>query len=294
MFRPRFAGIPALARASRTGTRDANLRGGDSLEVSVDRMPFGNLEVQKGICMASIFTLQRSAIATVRSSASGISPNTCAISSAVLKKNWSVANFMRCVSLMVLPVWMQSNTSCACASECFRIVAIVCRDERNAGFARERHNLRVDALLDVQALVLNFQKEVSLPENVAQAVGGLAGLIRLFFHQTFSHGAAQTRRQRDQAVAVFRQQVVIDSGLVVKTLEVAGGDELDQIPVAFRIFAQQYEVIVAALPRFRCRSMAWPLPVSRCGVSPRSCRLPLATYTSQPMIGLTPRVLAAW
>ncbi len=110
----------------------------------------------------------------------------------------------------------------------------------------------IDALLDVQALILNFEEEVSFSENVAQAVGGFAGLIRPLFHQIFGDGSAQTRRQSNQPAAVFRQQVVIDSGFVIKTFQVSGGDELDQIAIAFGIFAEQDKVIVAALPGF-CR-----------------------------------------
>ena len=176
-----------------------------------------------------------------------------------------------------------------------QIVAVVRGDERNAGFARETHNLRVDALFDFQALVLNFQEEVSLPENIPQAVGGFARLVRPFFHEIFGDRAAQAGRQCDQTAAVFRQQVVIDSGLVIETFEVSRGDELDQIAVALRIFAEQNEVIV-------CRAAPVPPPRDWRGhwrhraaaFRPRSCRLPFATYTSQPMIGFTPRVLAAW
>ncbi len=131
-----------------------------------------------------------------------------------------------------------------------QIVAIVCGHQRNAGFPREADNLRIDALFDVQALVLNFEKEISLAENVAQAVGGLARLIRPLFHQIFGDCAAQARRQSNQAAAVLGQQVVIDSGLVVKTFQVSRGDELDQIAIPFRIFAEQNEVVGAALPGF--------------------------------------------
>ncbi len=76
-----------------------------------------------------------------------------------------------------------------------QIMAIVGSDKRNAGLARETHNFRVDAFLDFQALVLNFQEEVPFSENVAQAVSRFSGLIRAFFHQVLGDGAAQARRQ---------------------------------------------------------------------------------------------------
>ena len=123
--------------------------------------------------------------------------------------------------------------------------------------SRERlDDLRIDALFDFQALILNFEEEVPFPENIAQPVGGFAGLIRPLFHQFFGDRAAQTRRQRDQPAAVFRQQVVINSGLVVKAFEESGGNKLDQIAIAFGIFAEQDEVVGAALAGLR-----------RCGIA---------------------------
>ncbi len=59
------------------------------------------------------------------------------------------------------------------------------------------------------------------------------------------HFPAQAGGKRDQALAVFCEQFVIDARLVVKAVEVAGGNELDQILVAFFVFAKQDEMIRA-------------------------------------------------
>ncbi len=42
-----------------------------------------------------------------------------------------------------------------------------------------------------------------------------------------------------------REQVLIDARLVVEAVEVAGGDQLDEVAVAFLVFAQQHQVVVA-------------------------------------------------
>ena len=81
------------------------------------------------------------------------------------------------------------------------------------------------------------------------------------------------RRQADSAIRPFgvaRQQVLIDARLVVEAFEVAGGDQLDEVAIAFLVFAQQHQVVVAV--RYRCLTV-WPC---------------CATYTSQPITGWTP------
>ena len=42
-----------------------------------------------------------------------------------------------------------------------------------------------------------------------------------------------------------REQVLIDAGLVVEAFEVGGGDQVDEVAVAFLVFAEQDQVVVA-------------------------------------------------
>jgi hypothetical protein len=131
------------------------------------------------------------------------------------------------------------------------VVAIVRGDQGDAGLARQTDDFGVDALFDFEPLVLNFEEEIVLSENVAQAVRCFASLVRFLVNQIFGDCAAQARRQCDQASAVFRQQVVVDPRLVIETFEESGGDELDQVAVAFAVFAKKNQMIIAALARFR-------------------------------------------
>ena len=41
------------------------------------------------------------------------------------------------------------------------------------------------------------------------------------------------------------QQVLVDAGFVVEAVEVAGGDEVDEVAVAVLVFAEQNEVVIA-------------------------------------------------
>ncbi len=127
-----------------------------------------------------------------------------------------------------------------------QIVAIVRSDQGDAGFFRQADQVFVHALLDFQALVLNFKEEVALAEYVPQAIGILAGEIELFIHHGFSDRAAQAGGKGYQSFAVLGEQVQIDAWLVIKTFQKSGGDQLDQVVIALEIFAEQNQVVAAA------------------------------------------------
>ena len=97
---------------------------------------------------------------------------------------------------------------------------------------------------------MNFEKEIRFAENVAHPVSILAGLIIFLLHHRFGDSAPQTCRQSDQALAVFREQFVIDAGFVVKTFKETGGNKLDQIVVALKRLAEEHQMIRTTHPRF--------------------------------------------
>jgi len=44
---------------------------------------------------------------------------------------------------------------------------------------------------------------------------------------------------------VLGEEVFIDAGLVIEAFEVGGGDQVDEVAVAFLVFAEQDEVVIA-------------------------------------------------
>ena len=44
---------------------------------------------------------------------------------------------------------------------------------------------------------------------------------------------------------MLREQVLVDAGLVVETFEIACGDEVDEVAIAFLVLAEQDQVVVA-------------------------------------------------
>ncbi len=42
-----------------------------------------------------------------------------------------------------------------------------------------------------------------------------------------------------------REQVLVDARLVVEAVEITRGNQVDEVPIAFLVFAEQDEVVVA-------------------------------------------------
>jgi hypothetical protein len=75
-------------------------------------------------------------------------------------------------------------------------------------------------------------------------------LLIFLFDDGFGDRAAQAGGERDETLAVLGEQVVVDARFVVEAFEEAGGDQLDQIVVALKRFAEQNEMIGAARTTF--------------------------------------------
>ena len=125
------------------------------------------------------------------------------------------------------------------------IVRIVGGHQRNSGVARQAMHLRHHLSIRIQAVILQFQEEILLAEEVAVFVGQALGFVVAIGQQGFVDIAAQACRERDQAFRMARQQVFIDARLVIETVQVTGGDQLDQVAVAGLVLAQQHQVVVA-------------------------------------------------
>src|SRR5207244_13125522 len=108
-----------------------------------------------------------------------------------------------------------------------KIMTIVWDDELNSGLFRKSDQFAIDIFFDRYPLILNFQEEIPFAENIAQAVGIFTRPIVLLVHDRFGHWPAKTGGERNQALAVFGKQLVVNAGAVVAALKKAGGDSLD-------------------------------------------------------------------
>ncbi len=130
-----------------------------------------------------------------------------------------------------------------------QIVRIVGRDQRDAGFDREAVDLRREALVLLEPVILNFEEEVLLAEHLAIGISEAAGVVVFVVEDGFVEVAAQAGREADQAFGMRGQQILVDARLGVEAFEEAGRNQVDQVAIAVLVFAEQHQVVVAVRGR---------------------------------------------
>ena len=86
---------------------------------------------------------------------------------------------------------------------------------------REAVDLRREPLVLLEAVILNFEEEIVLAEDVAIGVGEAARVVVLVGEDGFVEVAAQAGREADEAFRVGGEQIFIDARLVVEAFEIA-------------------------------------------------------------------------
>src|ERR1700693_6255233 len=102
-----------------------------------------------------------------------------------------------------------------------------------------------DAMLHLQALILNFKIEIFLAEEVAIRCSGLASRLVLVFHQVLCNFTLQTTGKADQALGVRGKKFLADSRFVVKAAKRSFGGNLYQVAVAHFVFSQNQEMVIS-------------------------------------------------
>jgi hypothetical protein len=126
-----------------------------------------------------------------------------------------------------------------------QVVHVAGGDEREPGLAGEIDELRVDALLDVEARVLQLDVGRIAAEDLGEAVEVGAGIVRAVLLERLAHPPREAARQRDEARREALQELPVDPRLVVVALQVPEARQPYQVPVALRRLGEQGEVGVA-------------------------------------------------
>src|SRR5438094_8130689 len=92
-------------------------------------------------------------------------------------------------------------------------------------------------------MVLNFQEEIPLSENVAQVIGGPLRRFVAVGRKRRRDFPPQTGGEPDQAVGVPGQQVLINARPVIEALRVSRRSELHQIAVTSLVLAKNQQEI---------------------------------------------------
>ena len=123
------------------------------------------------------------------------------------------------------------------------VMTVVGGHKGNSRLSREPHQLRINALLLGNPVVLNFEEEIAFAEDVSQVVSRPLGGFVTVRGKRRRHFSAKAGGEADQPVGVPGQQVFIDAGLVIKALRVGRGSELHQIAVASLVLAENHQVV---------------------------------------------------
>ena len=124
-----------------------------------------------------------------------------------------------------------------------KIVHVVGADERQAKIAGNRRQPRVHNALILDPVPLQFEEEVLPSQDVAIGGRGLDRLTLVAARQALRHLSFETAAQSDETLRMLREEVLVESRLVVEALGVAGRDELDQVVVPLAGLRQQHQVI---------------------------------------------------
>ena len=128
------------------------------------------------------------------------------------------------------------------------VVAVVGGEQRRPDPAGDLDQGRVGLVLLGQAVILELDEEVALPEDVLEPGGQGLGLDAVVGQQRLEHDPSEAPGGGDESGGVLLEELPVEPGLVVVALEVGGGRQLEQVLVALGGLGQQGEVVVELLP----------------------------------------------
>jgi len=127
----------------------------------------------------------------------------------------------------------------------FDVVDVVRADRLELVFLGEAEEAGDDVALLGDAVVLEFDEVVFAAEDLDVAGAGGVGLLLAVAHEVLADLGGEAAGEADQTLGVFREGGEVGAGLVVETLQVGVGDQLEEVLVALEILGQDAEVEVA-------------------------------------------------
>src|SRR5207249_3238348 len=124
-------------------------------------------------------------------------------------------------------------------------MAVVGGHQWNAGLFFQTQQIRADAPLLLETLILNLQKEIVCSKDLTKATGGAASRLVLSGHQVIGNLTGQASRKTDKSPGMGSEKVLADPRLVVETMQRSLGSDLDQISISLFIFRQHHQVMIA-------------------------------------------------
>ncbi len=100
-----------------------------------------------------------------------------------------------------------------------------------------------------KALVLNFEIEVAVAEDVVEGDGCLPRLLVLAFDQVFGDFSLEARRHADQPFGMLGEEFLADARLVIEAMQRRLGDDLHQVAISLIALGQHDQVVVTVALR---------------------------------------------
>ena len=124
------------------------------------------------------------------------------------------------------------------------VVDVVRCDRLEPELLGPRNQRAVELGLLRDAVVLQLEVVVLRTERLLEPIDGVAGLLLVALEDMLGKLAGEAAGERDEAAGMFREQLFVDSRLVIETLEVRRGDEADEVVVAHVVLREQHQMVV--------------------------------------------------
>ena len=128
------------------------------------------------------------------------------------------------------------------------IVTVIGADQRNACLPAHTDKLRIDHPLLRYSVILKFQKEIAVPENLVITKCCFLCLFVLIPGQVNRDFSCKTGGRSNNPLMEFFQKFQIHTRAIVKSFQESVGDNFLQIVVALVVFCQQDQMIVPVAP----------------------------------------------
>src|SRR5215467_9344496 len=103
----------------------------------------------------------------------------------------------------------------------------------------------MNAVLHLEALVLDLEIEVLFAENVSILSCSSASSLVVVFHQPFSNFALQTSGKTDQPAGMLGQKLLAHTRLVVEAMKRGLGRNLDQVAVPLFVLGKHQKMVIS-------------------------------------------------
>ena len=125
------------------------------------------------------------------------------------------------------------------------IVYIIRSNESDVMFFRQATKRAIDLLLFRKSMILNLQEEIISAKDAAVLTHQRIGKLHVPTQNRLRYLSCHTGRQGNQPFMEAPKKLLIDARLIIISLDVGEGYELNQIAIAAFIFCKQNQMIVS-------------------------------------------------